>query len=634
MFHRSWLALASFTLVTGCVTDVMVASDDPHPDVTFTDTVHAMPMVGAESHTAAAIVPAVTGAHLTYYGGKVIQNTSVVEVLYGAGTYIPQLTTTGAGSIGGFYQQMMSSGVFDWLNEYNTTSPAQVIGRGGFQSKVQIAPSSARNGTTITDANIQAELAAQIQAGALPAPSDNAIYMVSFPAGKTITDPSGAKSCSVFCAYHGTFKIGAQNVYYGVLPDMTGACASGCGSAGTTFANQCSVASHELIEAVTDAEVGLATTNGPPLAWYDNTNGEIGDICNAQQGTFTGTDGVTYTIQKEWSNQQNACITTRSVSTSPDFTVALTPASATVAPGASTTFTVATAATGGSTQTVTLSVTGLPTGVTGSFSPASVTAGGSSTLTLAAASTATGSATFTVKGTAGATSHTATGSLTVSSGGGGGGGGGGTLSNGVPVSNLSGATNAQANYTIAVPAGQTSLVVTISGGTGDADLYVKAGAAPTLTTYDCRPYVTGNAETCTFTNPAAGTWYVMLNAYAAYSGVTLTATYAATVDTTTALANNVPVTNVSGATGSNAYWKLTVPAGQTTLVFSTSGGTGDADLYVRKGSKPTTATYDCRPYLTGNKETCTFTNPTATDYYVMIHGYAAYTGLSLVGHYP
>ncbi len=35
-------------------------------------------------------------------------------------------------------------------------------------------------------------------------------------------------------------------------------------------------------------------------------------------------------------------------------------------------------------------------------------------------------------------------------------------------------------------------------------MYVKFGAAPTTTTYDCRPYPSGNAETCTFTNPAAG----------------------------------------------------------------------------------------------------------------------------------
>ena len=48
-----------------------------------------------------------------------------------------------------------------------------------------------------------------------------------------------------------------------------------------------------------------------------------------------------------------------------------------------------------------------------------------------------------------------------------------------------------------------------------------------MTAYTCRPYKNGNAETCTFTNPAAGTYWVMLNAYAAYSGVTLTGTYAA-----------------------------------------------------------------------------------------------------------
>ena len=63
-------------------------------------------------------------------------------------------------------------------------------------------------------------------------------------------------------------------------------------------------------------------------------------------------------------------------------------------------------------------------------------------------------------------------------------------------------------------------------------------------------------------------------------------------------------------------------------------GTGDADLYVRKGSKPTTSTFDCRPYITRNSETCTFANPAAADYYVMVRGYATFTGVTLVGHDP
>ncbi|MEQ1571520.1 MAG: M4 family metallopeptidase, partial [Myxococcota bacterium] len=90
-------------------------------------------------------------------------------------------------------------------------------------------------------------------------------------------------------------------------------------------------------------------------------------------------------------------------------------------------------------------------------------------------------------------------------------------------SSLSGSTGAQAQYSYTTPAGATSLQFKITGGTGDADLYVRYGSAPTLTAYDCRPYLNGNTETCTVTPALAGTYYVMLNAYSTYSGVTLTA---------------------------------------------------------------------------------------------------------------
>jgi len=107
----------------------------------------------------------------------------------------------------------------------------------------------------------------------------------------------------------------------------------------------------------------------------------------------------------------------------------------------------------------------------------------------------------------------------------GGGGGGTALSSGVPVSLASQSTGTVSpNYTLVVPAGKTSVVFTISGGTGDADMYVRLGSAPTTTTYSCRPYLTGNNETCTFNAPTAGTYYVNVRAYAAYSGVSLKGT--------------------------------------------------------------------------------------------------------------
>ena len=63
------------------------------------------------------------------------------------------------------------------------------------------------------------------------------------------------------------------------------------------------------------------------------------------------------------------------------------------------------------------------------------------------------------------------------------------------------------------------------GGTGDADLYVKFGSAPTTSSYDCRPYLGGNAETCNMPTATAGTWYVMVRAYSTFSGVSLTGSY-------------------------------------------------------------------------------------------------------------
>jgi vibriolysin len=97
------------------------------------------------------------------------------------------------------------------------------------------------------------------------------------------------------------------------------------------------------------------------------------------------------------------------------------------------------------------------------------------------------------------------------------------LTNGVPVTGIG--TSTQVFYSLAVPAGATGLSFTISGGTGDADLYVRFGSSPTLTAYDCRPYIGGSAETCTISAAQAGTYYVMLNAFATFSGVKLTGSY-------------------------------------------------------------------------------------------------------------
>lgn len=233
---------------------------------------------------------------------------------------------------------------------------------------------------------------------------------------------------------------------------------------------------------------------------------------------------------------------------------------------------------------------------------------------------------LTVTDNGGAT-NTKTQSVTVS----GSGGGGTVLQNGVTVSGLAAATGNMLTYTIVVPAGATNLKFVSAGGSGDADMFVKFGSAPTTSSYDCRPYLSGNNETCTIAAPQAGTWYVSLRAYASFSGVSLTGSYTAGGGGGgTTLSNGVAVSGLTAASGNwTSTYTLVVPSGATNLRFVMAGGSGDGDLYVRRGAEPTTTTYDCRPYTSGNSETCTFAAPTAGTYYVRIRAYATFSGVTL-----
>ncbi len=60
-------------------------------------------------------------------------------------------------------------------------------------------------------------------------------------------------------------------------------------------------------------------------------------------------------------------------------------------------------------------------------------------------------------------------------------------------------------------------------------------------------------------------------------------------------------------------------------------GTGDADLYVRIGAKPTTSSYDCRPYKTGSNESCTVTLAQPAAINVMVRGYGTTSDFALTG---
>jgi len=225
---------------------------------------------------------------LNYHGGRVLSHVKVVPVFWGA-----SVNATTVAQIPGFYRALATSSHLDWLSEYATNFAGgtnQLLGRGTATGSYTIKPY--HTGSTLTDTDIQGELAQQLATQVLPRPTADSIYMVHFPPGITINSSSGT-SCVQWCAYHGSFTYVQQDTAYAVVPDQTGC---GCGTS-TTFNNLSMAASHELVEAITD----------PVNAWWDSGSGyEIGDICNQQAAPLP--DGA-FTIQKEWSNIAKKCVT-------------------------------------------------------------------------------------------------------------------------------------------------------------------------------------------------------------------------------------------------------------------------------------------------------------------------------------
>jgi vibriolysin len=206
-----------------------------------------------------------------------------------------------------------------------------------------------------------------------------------------------------------------------------------------------------------------------------------------------------------------------------------------------------------------------------------------------------------------------------------------TLQNKVPVTNLANDSGATRTFALAVPATAASVTFSIEGGSGNADLYVRFGAPPTSTIFDYAPRTPGNAETVTAA-AKGGTWYVRVRTLSGYSGVTLRAAYEQ-APVGTQLQNGVPVT-ISGAAGSQRVFYVTFPAKATNMVIRTSGGTGDADLYMKygAGNVPTITSYDHSSAWGGNLESLYVLagDPESGTWQVMVRGQASYANVALV----
>jgi hypothetical protein len=221
---------------------------------------------------------------VTYRNGPLLVAVEVFTIFWGA-AWQDAAGSAMASQINQFFDYILTSALIDQLAEYSV--PGKSIGHGKRTGTVTLAAPALKS--SVSDTAIQHLLQQQIASHpGVPPPSPNTLYFIYLPLGVRVVQ-GGTSSCQGFCGYHN--DISGQ-IFYAVMPYP--GCAGCTGSLSTVDALT-STSSHELCEAITDPI--------PGQGWYDDANGEIGDLC-AWKTKKMGN----YTVQLEWSNQANQCV--------------------------------------------------------------------------------------------------------------------------------------------------------------------------------------------------------------------------------------------------------------------------------------------------------------------------------------
>ena len=224
-----------------------------------------------------------TPAQLVYNNGPLLTSVQVYTIFWGSAWQQSPASNT-VPNINSFFDYILTSSLIDQLAEYSTSG--QNIGHGNRIGTTSIT--TPEPGSSVADSDIQQLLNNGISNNTLPQPGANTLYFVYLPGGVTVNQ-GGSSSCQSFCGYHD--NINGQ-IFYAVMPYPD---CQGCTGSLAVLDALTSTSSHELCEAITDPV--------PGQGWYDQNNGEIGDIC-AWKTKQVGN----YTIQLEWSNKANSCV--------------------------------------------------------------------------------------------------------------------------------------------------------------------------------------------------------------------------------------------------------------------------------------------------------------------------------------
>ncbi len=235
----------------------------------------------------AAGIAAPPGPHVTYRGGPLLEAVEVITIFWGSAWNRDQKEMVS--KINKFFEDILTSPLMDQVSEYSING--YNIGHGSLKFTTNVT--SPEPGGNVTGGQIEHILNHELLTNPdIPQPNGNTLYFIYVPPGITVS-ALGSASCRAggFCGYHNI--ISGTKIYYAVMPFPS---CGGCTDFGglDTFRAMTAISSHELCEAVTDPD--------PGQGWYDDHNGEIGDVCEGDDKDVSG-----YTVQEEWSEKSRKC---------------------------------------------------------------------------------------------------------------------------------------------------------------------------------------------------------------------------------------------------------------------------------------------------------------------------------------
>jgi hypothetical protein len=227
-----------------------------------------------------------SSGNLIDHGGKVLPSSNTYAIWWGNQAAFP---TDAKSGIDALFEGLNGSAFFSVASQYMRGAAQSTV----FHTNWTDTSSPPTHSPSVS--NVVGEACKVITHNGMQ-PDSSAVYFVytsNFPHQNS------------FCAWHGHSYCNGVDIQVAYMPNVSGITGCdpgdlyGCNSYSEGTRALANVSSHELMEALTDADLS---------AWYDTSGSENMDKCAWQFNSCVSLTTGSWQLQEEWSNSNNGCV--------------------------------------------------------------------------------------------------------------------------------------------------------------------------------------------------------------------------------------------------------------------------------------------------------------------------------------